>query len=86
MALKSEPYYWIVCDRCGQRCDYGDFSAWAQADVAADGAEQSDWLTVEVDSGEDKHFCDRCIVMGEDGMEPMTVPVSADSGTGADRG
>ena len=43
MPIKSEPYYFAVCDNCGDRADYGDFSAWKDHGAAADKALASDW-------------------------------------------
>lgn len=77
MALKSEPYYWVVCDRCGTRCDYGDYSAMSDEQTALDGAENVDWLLVGEWPNYTGHFCDGCIVLGDDGWEPMPVRVSA---------
>jgi endogenous inhibitor of DNA gyrase (YacG/DUF329 family) len=55
MSLKSAPYFWVECDGCGDRCEYGDFAAWADADYAIDGATEADWT--ELDG---KHHCPSC--------------------------
>lgn len=55
MTLRSAPYYWVECDNCGGRCDYGDFSAMADAGSAVDGAADADWSC----HGE-KHHCPDC--------------------------
>lgn len=41
MSIKSAPYYWAVCDCCGERADYGDFSAWSDEGQARDYDEAS---------------------------------------------
>jgi hypothetical protein len=64
MPLKSAPYYWVECDNCGNRIDYGDFSALADDGQAVDGALDSEWTT----DGDRWHCfncptiakCDRC--------------------------
>ena len=43
MSVESEPYYWIVCDCCGAKCDMGDYSAMSdesEARTAADMREE----------------------------------------------
>lgn len=39
MPLKSEPYYWVKCDSCGKRCDYGSFTAWRNEDLSKFGCD-----------------------------------------------
>jgi hypothetical protein len=56
MSLKSAPYWWVDCDNCGERCDYGDFAAWAEVDHAIDGAIESEWTT----DGSGKYHCTAC--------------------------
>ena len=53
MSLRSAPYFWIECDNCGSRCEYGDFTAWSDADQAVDLA--PDW---SCEGG--KHHCPDC--------------------------
>jgi hypothetical protein len=55
MPLKEAPYYWLECDGCGERCEYGDFSAMADFGSAIDGALEADWTT----DGE-KYHCTDC--------------------------
>lgn len=45
MALKSAPYYWVECDRCGQRCPPEDFEvqAWGNPESAVWCAIESGW-------------------------------------------
>ena len=44
MSIKSAPYYWIVCDRCGNRMPDYEFSAWDNPQAARDEAQESDWV------------------------------------------
>jgi hypothetical protein len=55
VSIASKPYYWLVCDDCGQSADYGDFSAMAEPGEAVDSAINSGWTT----DGE-KHHCPSC--------------------------
>ena len=41
MSVQSKPYYWAVCDCCGERADYGDYAAWDTEDRALDYDEAS---------------------------------------------
>ena len=65
--LKSDPYYWVECDNCGERCEYGDFAAWSDFGMAIDGAINSDWT--EKDG---KHHCPSC--------PPLDVDEDKDAG------
>lgn len=60
MTVKSEPYYWIVCDgvKCGVNAQEGsDYSAWKEPDSAWTEADASGW------SEEDgKHYCEKCTI------------------------
>lgn len=58
MAIKSEPYYWVVCDGCGERADYGDWTAWADENTAVEMAESSDWGWLTAEDG--RHLCMDC--------------------------
>ena len=55
MSLKSAPYYWVECDNCGTRCDYGEFAAVYEAIEAEDLARDRDW---SCEHG--KHHCPHC--------------------------
>jgi hypothetical protein len=57
MAIKSAPYYWLICDECGhsQADDDSDYSAWSDESSAIDAAEGWDW---RIDDG--RHFCPSC--------------------------
>lgn len=54
MALKSEPFYWLICDTCGVKStEGGDYGAWSDAQTAVEDAENSDWWT----NDPWEHFC-----------------------------
>ena len=53
--MKSAPYYWLVCDNCGQPADYGDYTAMGDEGYAIDCALDSEWST----DGE-KYNCPSC--------------------------
>ena len=53
MPVQSEPFYFLVCDGCGERADYDDYSAWADPGQAVDAAD--DWTQ----EGE-KFHCPHC--------------------------
>lgn len=67
MALKSAPYYWVVCDSCGERCEYGDFAALSDAGDAVGEAIDHDW---SVSDKHDKHHCHKCEPFCEQCGEP----------------
>lgn len=54
MTIRERPYYWVECDRCGQKDD-DEFSAWYEADQAVEVAESSGWW---VEDGH--HICPDC--------------------------
>jgi hypothetical protein len=58
--IKSAPYYWVECDKCGARCEYGDFSAMSDAGAAVDDAVSDDWTA----RGE-QHHCPSCPAIGD---------------------
>jgi hypothetical protein len=82
--IKSEPYFWVECDRCGERAEYGDFSAMADASQAVDGL---DWITIRGKEGIELHYCEDCTVWSDEedefvvNMEPFVKAV-----TGAEHG
>jgi hypothetical protein len=41
MPLASAPYYFLVCDNCGERADYDEFTAYETKALAID--EASEW-------------------------------------------
>jgi hypothetical protein len=55
MSLQSAPYFWVRCDRCQIDADYGDYTAWKEADMAEESLEDSDWW---IDGP--GHYCDDC--------------------------
>lgn len=73
--IKSEPYYWVVCDRCGERADYGDWSALADASQAVDLLDEY-WIKIQGRKGE-LHYCVNCTVWNED-EDQMIVKVDVD--------
>ena len=56
--IKSAPYYWVICDKCGEKAEYYEVSAWSEESHAVEYAEADDWITVA-----DKHFCLDCQVV-----------------------
>lgn len=56
--IRSAPYYWVTCDKCGEKAEYYEHSAWSEEWTAVEYAEADDWIT----SG-DKHFCLDCQVV-----------------------
>ena len=55
MSIKSAPYYWVECDNCGERCDYGDLAAYDDAEMAVDIALDSEWT-----GKDDLQHCPAC--------------------------
>jgi hypothetical protein len=55
MTVKSAPYYWLECNGCGVRADYGDFSAMEGVGEAIDLALDSEWSMQG-----DRHHCPAC--------------------------
>lgn len=55
MPLKSEPFWFVTCDGCGERCDYVEYAAWQEPGSAIDEAAELDWTQ----DGE-KWFCPEC--------------------------
>lgn len=45
MAIKSAPYYWIECDKCGRRCPPEDYeiTAWSDKEGAIACALGAEW-------------------------------------------
>lgn len=55
--LKSEPFYWLVCDYpdCNLRStENGEYAAWQDEDMAVEEAQNSDWLITD----DGKHYCE----------------------------
>ena len=61
MPIKSALYYYAVCDNCGERADYDEFTAYEDAGQAADVAVHLGWTK----AGEILH-CPDCPPLGED--------------------
>lgn len=70
MTLKSKPYYWVDCDRCGQTCDYGDYSAMYDESQAVEGARDNEWLVTD----DGHHYCDDCTTYDEETDERINLP------------
>jgi hypothetical protein len=61
MSLKSAPYYWVECDRCGIKASEGcDIEAWRQDWAAYDDASNADFKEVQQGSEATLHFCIDC--------------------------
>lgn len=60
MAIKSAPYYWVVCDKCGARDEYGDYSALSDPGDAETQSLEGDWTK----QGE-RHHCPECPVIAD---------------------
>jgi hypothetical protein len=61
MTIKSAPFYWAVCDRCGQRHEYTDYFAWDDIDTVNEYADDSNW---HVEGS--NHICEECTPHGPD--------------------
>lgn len=62
MAIKSAPYYWVVCDVCGVSAQEGsEYSAWGDKGGAEEMVLDSDW---HVEGG--NHLCEDCTPMDRD--------------------
>lgn len=74
MSVQSALYYWVVCDCCGQRADYGDYSAWAEESTALEYGEAS------FERVGDEDLCAECWCWPEDlpGYEEATWKGSDD--------
>lgn len=58
MSIKSAPFYWLECDNCGKRADYGEFVSLEDEDQAISVALDSEWTT----DGE-RYHCPDCPVI-----------------------
>jgi hypothetical protein len=58
MTIKSKPYYWVECNRCGESAqEDSDYSAWSDEDAAVFEAENSGW---SIRSDCKAHHCPDC--------------------------
>jgi hypothetical protein len=58
MTIKSKPYYWVECNRCGESAqEDSDYSAWADDDQAESAAEEIGW---SIRSDRKAHHCPEC--------------------------
>jgi len=65
VSLKSAPYYWVECDRCGVSAeDGGDFTAWQHPDTAEIAPEEAGW---HIEGG--NHLCVNCTPPDRDEFE-----------------
>jgi hypothetical protein len=56
VSVKSAPFYWLVCDRCGVKStEDSHFAAWADEGQAYDEANDRGWVSIP---GGD--FCEDC--------------------------
>ena len=56
--IKSALYYWLTCDRCGQKSTKDtQYEAWSSEVEAVDQAVDFEWLIDEHGNG----FCDKCV-------------------------
>lgn len=55
MSLQSKPYYWVVCDCCGEKADYGDYSAWSDEGQAIEFMDDADFKRID-----DEDLCPLC--------------------------
>lgn len=65
MSVKSAPFYWLICDGCGEKStEGGDYDSWSDENGAIEDALNSDWVAQD---GE--HFCFDCQVDDSEGPE-----------------
>lgn len=65
MAVKSEPYWWLECDKCGEKStEGGDFTAWGDVDLAESDAEDGGWMVAGRNGAPESagHLCEDCAV------------------------
>lgn len=60
MSVQEVPYYYLTCDCCGERADYGDYSAWSDP---GDAVSYADPDFQEVDG---QYLCPSCWCWPED--------------------
>lgn len=57
MTIKSAPFYWVECDRCGVSAEEGgDYASWGDAQQAAESADDAGF---HIEGG--NHVCENCI-------------------------
>lgn len=67
MPISNAPYYFAVCDNCGERADYNEFSAFEEPGHAIDEAISAEWTQ----DGE-KFHCPACPPLDVD--DPSETP------------
>jgi hypothetical protein len=67
MTIRSAPYYWVACDCCEERVDYGDKSVSKPQETWMSGsaAWHADFQTVDV-AGVEQQLCPNCWEWPED--------------------
>ena len=60
MTIKSAPYYWLECNNCGERAEYGDFAAMDSEASAIGQARDSEWTRQG-----DRDHCPDCPPIGD---------------------
>jgi hypothetical protein len=68
VTLREAPYYWLECDRCGGRAEYGEFSALADDGEAETLALEDDWTADGT-----RHRCPACPPLGTKWTSPQGV-------------
>lgn len=64
MTVRSAPYFWVTCDKCGRRepPEDSEWTAWESRDQALDCASDSEWMLVYTPGGNKLMaiFCPEC--------------------------
>ena len=77
MPISSAPYYFAVCDNCGERADYDEFSAYEKPGMAADEAICAEWT-----QDGDKWHCPACPPLDDEADEGAAPEVAASTAAG----
>ena len=78
MSVNEVTMYRVICDRCGESAQEGDYWAWESVESAISEASASDWLV-----NDDGHWCPDCTIWTDenDCEIPAPGPLS-DTGEG----
>lgn len=68
MSIESAPYFWVICDDCGERDEYGEVWAWAESDQA-----ELVWTDSQNHVKDGKHYCEGCLVWCPECDDELTV-------------
>ena len=62
MSVKSKPYYWLECEKCGCTSATGDYTAWGSVTDALTEAIECGWHLAEetAATGNIGHYCADC--------------------------